>query len=89
MREAKQIAWSSGQHWVSEKGHCSPVSTGLILHREELSSMAESKGTEVCSWRVIPTSVPPHFFHLCRLITVVKLWHNLEEADFGLITFSS
>lgn len=44
---------------------------------------------EVCDWRVIRISAPPLLSSLCLLVTVVKVWHDLEEADFGLITFSS
>lgn len=88
MREAKQIAWSSEQHWVLGKGHCS-VGAGLTLHREGPSAKVEIKCTEVCNWRVTHTSAPPHLFDVYLLITVVKLWHDVEEADFGLITFSS
>lgn len=42
-----------------------------------------------CAAGVIHASAPPHLFTLYLLITVVKVWHDLEEADFGLITFSS
>lgn len=72
-REAEQIGWSNEQYWELGKGHCSPVSTGLILYREERSAKVESKCTRVCSWRVIRTNAPPHLFNLCLLITVVKL----------------
>lgn len=34
---------------------------------------------------IIYTSAPPHLCNLYLLITVVKVWHDLEEADFGLI----